>query len=243
MIALKSEAAVVRKIETRQIDASARGRQGGEPTMTSDGPGADGGSVTRWIGHLKEKDGAAALHLWERYFHRLVGLARIKLGQAPKAVGDEEDAALSAFHSLCDGAGRGRFDRLRNREDLWRLLVVITSNKATDLKKWQGRAKRGAGRVTSELDPSGEASGGPSALERIASAEPTPGLAAELAEEYQRRLDALGDDTLRRIAQLRLEGYDYDEIAERLGVARRTVARKLQMIRVAWGGVNEGNEA
>ena len=110
-------------------------------------PGDSKGSVTCWIGHLKEGDHGAAHHLWERYFHRLVALARAKLGQAPRLAADEEDAALSAFHILCDGAARGRFDRLGDRDDLWRLLVVITSNKATDLRKWQGRAKRGGGRV------------------------------------------------------------------------------------------------
>ena len=78
----------------------------------------------------------------------------------------------------------------------------------------------------------------------IAGNEPTPEFASELAEEYQQRLDQLGDESLKRVAQLRLEGYDYDEIAGRLGVARRTVARKLEMIRDAWGGaVGEGGAA
>ena len=113
---------------------------------------------------------------------------------------------------------------------------MIASNKATDLKKWQGRAKRGGGRVLGEGEMAGGDDGGPAALELIAGNEPTPEFACELAEEYQQRLDQLGDESLRRVAQLRLEGYDYDEIAGRLGVARRTVARKLEMIRDAWAG-------
>ncbi len=36
----------------------------------------DDGSVTRWIGDLKAGGDSAAQHLWERYFHRLVNLAR-----------------------------------------------------------------------------------------------------------------------------------------------------------------------
>lgn len=207
-------------------------------------PGASKGSVTCWIGHLKEGDHAAAHHLWERYFHRLVALARAKLGHAPRLAADEEDAALSAFHILCDGAARGRFDRLGDRDDLWRLLVVITSNKATDLRKWQGRAKRGGGRVFGQGEMAGGDDGRPAALEMIAGDEPTPEFAFELAEEYQQRLDQLGDESLRQVAQLRLEGYDYDEIAGRLGVARRTVARKLEMIREAWGrAVGDGGAA
>ena len=37
------------------------------------------GSVTRWIGDLKAGGDSAAQHLWERYFHRLVHLARARL--------------------------------------------------------------------------------------------------------------------------------------------------------------------
>ena len=40
---------------------------------------------------------------------------------------DEEDAALSAFVSFCTAAGEGRFPDLPDREELWRLLVVITA--------------------------------------------------------------------------------------------------------------------
>ena len=116
------------------------------------------------------------------------------------------------------------------------MLIVITSNKVADQKKWHGRAKRGDGLVISQGVPGVGIDEGSATIEHIPGEEPTPELAAELAEEYHRRLDRLGDGTLRRIAQLRLDGYDYDEIAERLGVARRTVARKLEMIRVAWGG-------
>ena len=88
------------------------------------------GSVTCWIQLLSTGDPAAAQRLWERYFRRLVGLARTKLRGAPRRAADEEDVALSAFVSFFRGAARGRFPRLEDREDLWRLLVVITARKA-----------------------------------------------------------------------------------------------------------------
>jgi hypothetical protein len=67
-----------------------------------------GGSVTRWIDDLKAGNAAAAQPLWERYFTRLVQLARAKLRATRHGspVEDEEDAALSAFNSFCDGAAR-----------------------------------------------------------------------------------------------------------------------------------------
>jgi hypothetical protein len=89
------------------------------------------GSITQWIADLKGGDPGAANGLWERYFARMVGLARARLraSRGRDAGSDEEDAALSAFDSLCAGLARGQFPRLADREDLWRLLVVITTRK------------------------------------------------------------------------------------------------------------------
>src|SRR4029079_11744737 len=70
------------------------------------------GSITHWIGDLKAGGDAAAQKIWERYFDRLVRLARAKLRATSRAVADEEDAALSAFGSFCRGAERGRFPQL-----------------------------------------------------------------------------------------------------------------------------------
>ena len=48
--------------------------------------------------------------------------------------------------------------------------------------------------------------------------------------------DDLGDDSLRRVLDLRLVGYTRQEIARRLGCAVRTVGRKLELIRMALVG-------
>ncbi|WP_235963693.1 ECF-type sigma factor [Tautonia rosea] len=201
-----------------------------EPTHSSMG------SVTRWIGDLKEGDSEAASQLWRRYFASLVTLARKRMeGRRRSAASDEEDAALSAFHSLCRGAAQGHFDQLSDRDDLWRLLVVLTTRKALDQQNRERRLKRGGGRVLHEaelgkgMDDPGLAIG----LDRIVGSEPTPEFAALVAEEYARRLDAL-DAPLREIALWRLEGYGNDEIAVRLGCSTRTVERKLDLIRRTW---------
>ena len=55
---------------------------------------------------LREKDPAAIERLWASYFERLVGLARMMLPSHARRVTDEEDVALSAFHSLCAARGR-----------------------------------------------------------------------------------------------------------------------------------------
>lgn len=190
----------------------------------------DQGSVTMWLGDLKVGDLAAAQPLWERYFAKLVVLARGKLRRLNKtgAEEDEEDAALSAFNSFCEGAARGKFPKLDDREDLWRLLVVITARKAFAQADRQRRLKRGGGKVATEADR------GPLGLDLLAGSDPSPEFAAMVAEEYQRLLDVLDDDELRKVAISRMEGYTNDEIAEQLGCARRTVARRLDLIRKIW---------
>jgi DNA-directed RNA polymerase specialized sigma24 family protein len=195
------------------------------------------GSVTHWLAALQAGDSAAAQPLWERYFDRLVRLARRQIGVARRggAEADEEDAALSAFDSFCRRAADGRFPRLDDRDDLWRLLVTLTACKAADQLRRRGRQKRGGGHILSEADLAGTADDpGGAGLERLVGREPTPEFAAMVAEQYRRLLGALGDETLRRVAVWRLEGYTGEEIAAKLGCARRTVVFRLELIRKIW---------
>jgi DNA-directed RNA polymerase specialized sigma24 family protein len=193
------------------------------------------GSVTGWIDHLREGDDVAARRLWERYFHELVHLARARLRAKPRGAFDEEDIALSAFESFCRGAEQGRFPRLDDRDGLWRLLVTITARKVVDQVERQCRRKRGGGRVRNEAalaGPESEAGGG--GLDQAVGREPTPEFAAMMADECRHLLAELGDEGLRQVALLRMEGYSDDEIASRLDCSVRTVGRKLRLIRDIW---------
>ena len=191
------------------------------------------GSVTGWIDLLRAGDRAAVQLLWQAYFQRLVILAREKLRRAPRGMADEEDVALSAFDSFVRGAEQGRFPNLADRDDLWRLLLVITERKAVDLVNHELRAKRGGGKVQSEASLANSSCVSP-ALDRFAHPDPTPELAVVLAEECRRLLDVLNDATLRAVAVAKMEGYTNEEIADRLEVALPTVERKLQRIRRIW---------
>jgi DNA-directed RNA polymerase specialized sigma24 family protein len=186
------------------------------------------GSVTRWLGQLQAGNAAAAQPLWERYFRRLVGLARQRLRGTPRRAADEEDVALSAFDSFCRNAEQGRFPQLADRDGLWRLLAVLTARKAAHLVRDEGRLKRGGGAAH---EAAGEE--GPD-LEQVFGREPTPELAAEVAEEYRRLLGLLDDPELESVAVWRMEGYSVEEIATRLGYAPRSIKRKLGLIRKAW---------
>src|SRR5262245_47242133 len=120
-------------------------------------PMSSSGPVTHWIGRLKAGEHAAAQALWERYFQRLVGLARKILQGQPRRAADEEDVALSAFASFCRGAEGGRFPQLGDRDDLWQILVVLTARKAYRQMTYESAQKRGGGQQPETLGPGTEA--------------------------------------------------------------------------------------
>jgi DNA-directed RNA polymerase specialized sigma24 family protein len=189
------------------------------------------GSVSNWIAQLKAGDSTAAQPIWERYCQALVGLARSKLHGAPRRAADEEDVALSAFDSFCRGAKRGRFSRLLDRDDLWQLLLLLTVRKAHHLRRHERQQKRGGGKVVSATAPPGDEA---AALAEVIGREPTPEFAAEVAETCRHLLARLGDPQLCAVALRKMEGYTNEEIARRLGCSRRTIDRKIGLIRSIW---------
>jgi DNA-directed RNA polymerase specialized sigma24 family protein len=181
------------------------------------------GSVTHWIRELQAGNHQAAQKLWEKYFHRLVGLAHSRLKHLPRRVADEEDVAQSAFASFCRGAEQGRFPQLTDRDDLWQLLVMLTGRKAANLVEKERRQKRGGGKAQADVD-----------LEQLIGTEPTPDFAAQVADECRHLLAVLDDAELRSIALWKLEGYTNAEIAQKLGYVTVTVERRLRLIRGIW---------
>jgi DNA-directed RNA polymerase specialized sigma24 family protein len=190
------------------------------------------GSITQYIQQLQGGSPEAAQLLWEHYFGRLVHVARQMLQDTPRGMADEEDVALEALHSLCRGVQHGRFPELCDRQSLWRLLMVITWRKALDRQEHEHCQKRGGGRVRCEADLLGRSGSGN--LDRAVSPEPTPELAALVADQCRLLLDALGEDVLRTVAQRKLEGYTNVEVARQLGCSVASVERKLRRIRGIW---------
>jgi RNA polymerase sigma factor (sigma-70 family) len=192
-------------------------------------------SVSQWIEALGARDEAAAAKLWQRYYRRLVALAWKKLRDAPRRVADEEDVVLSAFRTFCQRAREKQFPNLRDRNDLWQLIVRITERKAYDQLRAQNRKKRGGGRVAGESVLAGcQASESGAGIHGVAGPEPTPEFAAEAAEAMEGLLARLDDEELREIALLKLQGFTNEEIAARIGRALPTVERRLRLIRQTW---------
>jgi DNA-directed RNA polymerase specialized sigma24 family protein len=191
--------------------------------------------VTRWVHDLAQGDEGAAQRIWERYFDRMVRLARKKLGQDRGRAVDEEDVALSALKSFCRAATEGRFPHLNDRDDLWRLLVIVTVRKAQRELERQHAQKRGGGKVRGEsafLGRGDASSGG--GIGQVLGSEPTPEFAVMMAEQCARLLDRLPEDSLRAVALLKLEGYSIIEIARKADCSLRTANRRLARIRELW---------
>jgi len=194
------------------------------------------GSVTGWIGELRRGNQQAAEELWRRYFQQLVRLGRRKLSSDHRRAADEEDLALSALDSFFRGVGCDRYPHLRDRHDLWQLLVMIAARKAIDQFRHEHRQKRSTART---VEPFGREGDG---LEQIIGREPTPEFAIQVAEQCQRLLDRLGDKASVAIAQLKLECHSNEEIARQLDCSLRTVERKLELIRAKWSQKDSTDE-
>ncbi len=186
-------------------------------------------SVTNWLRKLEDGHDQAAQELWNVFFERMVWLVQQRMRASPLGVADAEDVALSAFASFCLGVRKQRFPELKDRNNLWRLLVSITLRKLMHMQRDQNRQKRG--RDFRQLPQANDSLDCPTEIEQIISREPTPEIAAQLAEQYDRWMRALGSEDLVRLTQWKLEGFTNSEIAAKCGLTARTIERKLNLIR------------
>ena len=186
-------------------------------------------SVTRWINELKKGDAAAAELLWQFLESRLLSLATQRVGFSISY--DENDVALDAFATLCDGIQKGKYD-LDDRNALWSLLAVITINGARKLARNEKRLRRGGGFK--------KAKGNDQELETLSGSEHSPDVSFFAREECERLLSMLPDEDLKSLAVLKVDGYTNEEIATILDCTRRSIQRRLNLIREIW--TNERDE-
>ncbi|MEL6898157.1 MAG: ECF-type sigma factor, partial [Planctomycetota bacterium] len=179
-------------------------------------------NFTRLVDQVREGDEQATGELWNRYFRRLVRVAAGRLPASMRRTGDEEDVALSAFNSFVAGVRKDKFPDLSGPDNLWGLLITLTSRKVHAHIRLLTRQKRGGGQVRGEsafMDSVGdERFGGIGGVHHDGV---SPDLEIELTEACQELLDRLPDDDLRQIAILRMEGFLVDEIAAQLKLSKR----------------------
>lgn len=184
-------------------------------------------AVTAWIDQLADGNQQAAEQLWRHISVRLREFARLRLDSRTRRCYDEHDAANSAFHSLCRGLVDGRV-AAENRDALWGLLAVITSRKISEQRRYSNRLKRGGG------DARGDSEFGVMGINKVDGSQLTPDVLAEVSESCAQLLDAIPDESMKKIVLLKFQGNKNGEVASELKCTRRTVERKLERIRRIW---------
>ncbi len=171
------------------------------------------------LGQWQAGNADAAEALFRRYADRLIALARTRLSPKLAHRIDPEDVVQSAYRSFFAGAREGQYT-LQRGGDLWRLLAAITLHKLHDQAKHHGAGKRS---VAAE-EPLGQ----PEARE------PSPVEALALVDQLEQVMRQL-EPVQRRILELRLQGYTFEEIAADVRLSRRSVCRTLDRIKELLG--------
>ncbi len=192
-------------------------------------------SFAKLIDQVRAGDEESIAELWRNYFQQLVRIAAKRLPANLRRTGDEEDIALSAFHSFIAGVRDDRFPDMSGPDNLWGLLITLTGRKVNAHMRHHTRQKRGGGSVRGEsvfIKPGGDAKGG--GIGDVSGDSQSADIRTELAEACDRLLDQLDDDQLKQIAVMRMDGYLVDEIADSMQLSKRAVERRLQLIRRIW---------
>lgn len=207
---------------------------------------SDDHSVTNMLNNLREGHDVSQAQwlIWNRFFHRLKGLADKKLDGKTRRTVDGEDIVVEALNDFFAQVDQdGAFPQLTDRGSLWPLLAKITSRKAINEFNRAKALKRGGGYVRGEsafdLGNDDDVARGIEHIER----ELTPEFADELFLGFGSVLNELRRHDIKfyDVAVLRLKGYSSAEIAEKLGYKNaRTPERIVKQIRILWKSFHGG---
>ncbi|MCO6458107.1 MAG: hypothetical protein J5I93_22615 [Pirellulaceae bacterium] len=189
-------------------------------------------SITRWYVALRGGDSLAAQKLWDAYFHELCRVAQRTLATRSRtAAFDDEDVVVDALGEFFTSVQRGNFAGIRDRGELWQLLVVITIRRAKKFARNERAQKRGGNRVVlqSEIE-----AGTDFQLDDLVGDHPARSFSEYMSLQCRLMIESLNDPVLEQIAVWKLAGHTNDEIASEQGCARITIQRKLRLIRELW---------
>jgi RNA polymerase sigma factor (sigma-70 family) len=171
----------------------------------------------------RQGDQDAARQIVERYLDRLLHLARGRISQRLASRVDPEDIVQSVFRTFFVRLKDGRFV-FAEQDDLAKLLMRITLHKTLRQVAFHKAAKR---------DPKMETERGEHHREQLLALldrEPTPDAAVAFLDQLEHFLGLL-EPLDRQILELRLQGYNNEEIATRLDLYDRKIRRRLEWVR------------
>jgi RNA polymerase sigma-70 factor (ECF subfamily) len=169
--------------------------------------------------------------LYLRYAERLRALATAQTAPGLAARVDPEDIVQSVFRTFFRRAAEGQYD-VPEGEEIWKLLLVIALHKIRAIGAFHRAARRDV-RLTATGAAFDRAVGSETGHDEDA--------LAFLRLVIDEVLDSLPPGH-RPIVELRVEGYEVAEIAERVNRSRRTVERVLQEFRQRLDGQIRGGD-
>ncbi len=192
----------------------------------------DDSDITVWIDGLRQSDPTSAERIWRHFLKRLLAATRGRIATSTRSRYDEEDAAQSAFLSLCSGMVDGRFPDVDDRNSLWHLLLKITSRKISARHRYDHRQQRSVSRSVQEsaIGITGVGKG----LDALPSGDPSPEFSSEFKDTCDQLFAGLEGNSLEQVGLLKMEGHTDSEVASKLNCSRRTVQRRLEVIRPNW---------
>ncbi|HZT79536.1 MAG TPA: sigma-70 family RNA polymerase sigma factor [Gemmataceae bacterium] len=165
----------------------------------------------------------AARRLFDEYVDRLLALARGHISQRLARRVDAEDVVQSVFRTFFGRLKDGRF-HIQDRDDLGKLLTRITVHKVLRQVSFHRAAKR------SPMQEAGAAEWDREDLVNLLTREPSPEMTIAFLDQLEHFIGQLRPQE-REILELRLQEYNNEEIARRLGTYERRVRRVLERIR------------
>lgn len=189
------------------------------------------GSMSVLLQNWKENENEIAQWIQLEYFPRLRNLSARVLQGLPGANVEADDVIQSALKSFCLYMRRQALTDDKDRDDVWRLLCSIAARKASRRRKRQTRGLSG-GRVVAMTD-----------LSDNDRSHPIDGIVQQLStDEFDLIIkDAVEslDPSLQPIALMIMEGKSQEEISHVLTCSKRTVIRKLHLIKTLLKSVLE----
>lgn len=182
------------------------------------------GSVTELYYLMRDGVESATIDLVRRYLPKLQ--AKFRNMNQRMRIHDADDVAINAFYEFCRAVETSRVEDISDRTQLWQVLSIIAARKANDYWKNETAAKRGGNVRTVSLQ---------ACQIDVESMDQTPDLHLDILDQIDSFLGKIGNEKIRTVAELKLMGHTNTEIAEILGVTRRTVQNLIQRLKSKLG--------
>jgi RNA polymerase sigma factor (sigma-70 family) len=181
------------------------------------------------IAAFKAGSESAARDLFDRYCEKLMQLARRRIGQRMTSRVDPEDVIQSAFRTFFIHVRNDDFT-FEEKDDLFKLLVRLTVNKALRQVAHHRAAKRDPGKEVVQGSDDGDI------LANLTTHEPSPEVEVAVLDELERFLRQLPVFD-QQVLEMKLQGHSTTDIAEALGSYDRKIRRVLERIEAVAKGL------